>query len=657
MPLNFFRSKKRASNLSFSPALNKKLDHKLIQQLPGGSIPSFKQLKYLRQFLSSGEKKLLGALTALVIITGIAWGGWYSYSHLTRIPASGGDYREVLIGEPKYINPIFASANDVDSDIASLVYSGLFRYNNSRELVPDLAESYKVSADGKTYDVTVKSNITWSDGAPFKIDDILYTFSLIQNPEVGSPLYESFQGVEIVRLNETTIRFILKQPFAPFIHSLTTGILPQHIWQAAERPTALRLAKANLQPVGTGPWKFEKWAKSSDGSIQTYTLTRNESYFGPKPHLKTITFVFSPDMTLAINKVHSQEIDGIAFPPRSKKDLLTSRNLSSYTLELPQYTALFFNMQDELLKDKEVRSALRSSINKDLIIKESLDGQGTPVQSPILPGQPGFSSETKTAAFNPDEANALLDKKWARIQPEEYFKLRKEQVVADFKNDLEEQLKATASSTTSTAETIKQELANADDQLSEVVQKEMNPNQTFYRKDKSNHVISIKLICLDTAEQQKTAEVVAKQWQLLGIHTTIQRISADRMSQEVLRGHTYQVLLYGELVGADPDPFPLWHSSQISYPGLNITQFNNRTADKLLEDARAATDPKIRAEVYKKFQNILADEVPAIFLYTPTYNYVINKDVQGIEVGKLTKPSDRFNSLHEWYSKKKFSWK
>ena len=656
MPFNFFRSKK--NKLSLSPVLTKKMDRKLISQTQGGVIPSPRQLKYLGQFLSGQEKRTLSLLITLVIVTGIITGGVFLSTHVQRIPAVGGEYREALIGEPKYINPLFASANDVDSDLVGLLYAGLFRFNDKRELIPDLSASSTMSTDGKTYDITLKSGISWSDGVALTADDIVYTFELLQNPETGSPLYETFQGVEVKKISDTTVRFTLKQAFAPFLQSLTVGILPEHIWQNADKPGNLRLTSNNLQPhVTSGAWKFDHLVKASDGTVQSYILERNENYYGQKPFFKTLAFSFFPDITQATQKIHNQDVDALAFPLRSKNDLLTSRNLTAYKLELSQYTALFFNLQDEVVKDKDLRTALQQGTNKDLIIKEALQDQGVPVQSPILAGMVGYATDTKSLVFNFDAANALLDKQWTRIQPEEYFKLRKDQLTADYANDLKDQLKTTSSSTSSTVATLQQELAAADSQLTDIVHKEMSTEQTFYRKNKKNQVLSLTITCLDTPEQQKVAETIAKEWQLLGIQATIQRVNSDQISREVLRGRNFQILLYGELVGGDPDPYPLWHSSKIDYPGLNFTQFNNRTADKLLEDGRSATTLSARSEAYRKFQEILFTEIPAIFLYTPQYDYVISKNIKNVHIGNLVKPADRFNDLADWYTKMKFVWK
>jgi peptide/nickel transport system substrate-binding protein len=649
-----FWSKKPSSSLHFSPVLQKKLDHKLIIATQGRKIPTPRQLKYVGRFLTFKEKKILLVLSSITVLTAVLWGVIFLSTHLQRVPTIGGNYREALLGEPKYLNPLFASANDVDADISRLIYSGLFRYTETGDIAPDLAESYKVSADGKTYDITLKNNIHWSDGVDLKIDDVVYTFELLQNQEVNSPLYTSFQGVTVKKTSENTLRFTLKKPFAPFIHTLTVGIIPEHIWQNQKLDT-LRLAKANLQPIGTGPWKFDKLIKGSDGSIQEYILTRNENYYDQKPYFKTVTFTFFPDITLAISKLHSQDIDALAFPPRSENDLLNTRNVINYPVELPQYTALFFNLQDALMKDKDLRAALRLGTNKEMLLKQILDGNGVLVDSPLLTN---FITTSSAVLANPDAANALLDKKWSHIQPEEYLKIRKDQQLTEYQHQIEADLKDSSTSTTSTPSLTKEELAAADQQITEAVKKEMSPQQSFYRKDKNNQLLVVTITALDTPEQQKIANAIARQWQNLGIFTTIERVSAEQMSRQVLRNHdSYQIVLYGELVGADPDPYPLWHSSQISYPGLNITQFSNRTADKLLEDARATLDPALRSESYKKFQTILNDEIPAIFLYSPRYQYIINKDIKGVRVLKLIQPSDRFATLSEWYSKTKLVWK
>ncbi|EKD43160.1 MAG: hypothetical protein ACD_72C00422G0001, partial [uncultured bacterium] len=148
------------------------------------------------------------------MITLISWSVYAIATHSLLTPKFGGEYSEALIGQPKYINPLFASTNDVDADLSALMYSGLFKYNNNKQLTPDLAEKFVIASDQKTYDIELKKNLKWSDGEPITVDDILYTFETLQNAETGSPLITSFQGVRIEKTSDNAVRFTLKTPYA-----------------------------------------------------------------------------------------------------------------------------------------------------------------------------------------------------------------------------------------------------------------------------------------------------------------------------------------------------------------------------------------------------------------------------------------------------------
>ena len=112
-------------------------------------------------------------------------------------------------------------------------------------------------------------------------------------------------------------------------------------------------------------------------------------------------------------------------------------------------------------------------------------------------------------------------------------------------------------------------------------------------------------------------------------------------------------MLFGVIVGANPDPYPFWHSSQIQDPGLNLALFANRNVDKLLETARTTGDEAERKKSYQEFQDILSAELPAIFLYNPTYAYVVDQKIKGLDIDRIITPADRFNNLNEWYIKTK----
>ncbi len=675
---HLFFWKKQQKKLGALPSTN--FDQKLMKKVRSNFVPNWPQFRYLGNFLNKTEKRIIGISLIVLFLTLAGWGVLWFAKNNTLVPASGGDYSEALVGQPKYINPLFASTNDVDADLSSLIYTGLFKYNDQQKLLPDLASDYTVSDDGKIYNINLRKDVKWSDGEPLNADDVIYTFSTIQDPEVGSPLLATFQNIDLERTGDYSVRFTLKEPFALFLNSLTTGILPQHVWVNVP-PSGIRLAKNNLQPVGSGPWKFSKLTKDSSGNIQTYDLERNESYYRNIPHLKTLTFKFFTDFTQAASALKSQEITGVSFLPNDLANKIAGKNFQLYKFTLPQYTALFFNQTAApVLKDDQIRLALNLSLDKNQILAQALNNEGETINSPILKGEPGYNPSIVFPNFDQAKANQLLDKDWKRIQPEEFFKSEHDAMLKDRQSEIDALTKAPlgqktltpsttpavkgkaatttpATTTTTTAEQVAAETQRIEKEINDSVRQNMDADQSFYRKDKNNQILSITITTVDTPEYQQASQTIAKMWRAVGVKTTIQIVNSSQIAKDILRERNYQVLLYGEITGSDPDPYPFWHSSQINYPGLNLALFVDRTADKLMEDARATSTEQTRADLYEKFQQILAKELPAVFLYTPTYNFVASKDIKGISINQIFSPADRFNGLSDWYIKTKIQWK
>ncbi len=646
--LRFRRQKTVQSNVPqpvFRASVPKNLDRKLLQQARVSYLPSFKQLRYVGRFLSIKEKRLVRILIFLSTVTLLASSAFFAYQHIEKTPAEGGEYSEGFVGQPAFLNPLFSSTSEIDSDAVALLYSGLFRYNERRELVPDLAATHKISDDFRIYDITLKPNLLWSDGKPITAHDVVFTFESIQNPEVGSPLAPAFQGVKIEKINELTVRFTLKQAFAPFIHTLTTGIIPEHVWGAIDNPAHLKLAKTNLEPIGSGPWQYSRLVKRDGGGIETLSLTPNPYYHGNRPYIKKFTFHFYADQSNLLDALKTRKILAVSFPPRFTSSTLKSKITTSYPIELPQYTALFFNLDlNPFLKDKKIRTALSAAINKQTIIEDGLFSAGLLIESPILPGMIGYLATTSPSTTTLDMANNLLDTAWLRIQPEEYFKIRsnelkKERVNPDTKNQ----------PTSNTLE--------IDETIYNDVQKEMSPTQTFYRRDKKNQLLRLTISTVDTPEYVRVANIIAENWQSLGVQTTVKPISRQFFLRNVIKNRDYDAILYGEIVGGDPDPFPFWHSSQSNYPGLNLSLYSNRTVDRLLEEGRTTTDIMTRQKIYTAFQENLLADYPAVFLYTPLYNMLISSDVKNVTIPPLVVPSHRYTLFEKWYIKTHWKWK
>lgn len=604
------------------------LDARLVRSVTTFKLPSAKQWKYLPRLLSVSEKRIALALVLIAAVSGSILAGMLYTATTHETTQKGGSYTEGLVGSPQYINPLFLQNNDADRDLSALIYSSLIRYNERREPVGDLADHYTVSADGKTYTFALRQGIVWHDEEAFSADDVLFTFGKIQDPTLKSPLYISFKDVKVEKKDNQTIAFILQKPFAPFLDLMTVGILPQHIWKDIPNEQ-IPLAAYNIKPIGTGPWKFQTLQKEKDGSIISYTLVRNESYYGNVPLLDKMTFKFYPDTDAAVQGLKNRNVQGISFLPRMLRDRLKKdSDLSYYNFHLPQYTALFFNQDKKKeLASLGVRKALSFAIDKDRIVREVLGGEGSVIASPILSGFIGYDASLKPEAFDLSKAAKLLiDAGWKKNENGQWYqeKTVKERTLVTTTNARGKKISKT------------------------VVQSSI----------KASPPLSITIVTADQEELVKTAHSIEEGWKSLGIITDVQLSDPERIKQEVIDPRAYDVFVYGEIIGSDPDLYPFWHSSQARAPGLNLAGFSNASADKLLENARIETDQQKRSEMYKSFQKILVDAQPAVFLVNPSYNYVVEKKIKGISDGKyIVYPSDRFVDASNWHVKVKREWR
>ena len=631
-------------------------DFKLLQNAKRCSFPKWHQLRHLSKVLNQTERRVM-FLSLICLAWGLLWiGSNFLNRYRVEVPVNGGIYEEAVVGAPQYVNPIFASTNDADMDIVRLVYSGLMRYDEKYRLVPDLAVKYNVSQDKKVYTFELRKDVVWHDDEKFTANDVVYTIETIQNPSVGSPLLVTFQGVTVTALDDYTVQITLQESFSSFLSALTVGIIPEHAWFEVQ-PEQMRLAKINLQPIGTGPFKFKKLLKDDTGHIYNYEVERFDKYYRQPAYLDSFVFSFYPEYdgdSGAIKAFREQKTQGLSFVPHALIDKVERKNIVLHKLELPQYTALFFNQENSAaIKDYNVRLALAEALDKERIVREVLQQNAAVIDGPILPGFPGYSVDLKKIAFSFDEANKLLDKNWNRISAEDYKKSLLEVKLKEWEDKFKSEM---ASSTTSSTLDLPTEKIKATEEIQKQLDAELQAAQTFYRKNKAGEILEIDLVTLKNKEYEQAVGLVAGFWETIGVKTNIKLVEAKDFSRDVLKNRSYDVLLYGEIIGADPDPYPFWHSSQINYPGFNLAKYVNRSVDAVIEKIRGGVSEEEEITLYRKYQDTILSELPAIFLYMPTYTYATYNEIKGIEVGRISHPSDRLAGTANWYIKTKNRW-
>lgn len=629
----------------------KELDKKLVQSLNSKKIPSLRQIKHFPKTLDPKQKKTILGLIGLIFVCLIFIAVNFYLQNFLVTPAIGGEYTEGLIGAPQYINPVLSQTNDVDSDISRLIFSSLLKYDKNLQLVPDLAANWEESEDQKSYTFTLKDNIKWHDGQPLTADDLIFTFQSIKDPEFKSPLLISFRGVEIQKVDDLTVKFILPDPYPAFLEVLTVGILPEHIWGEIS-PINANLTEYNLKPVGSGPWKFKSLTKDRLGNIKSYNLVPNQEYYGPKPYIQGITFKFYPDFATTVEALKNHSIEGISFLPKDLKPELAGRKgVNYYSFYLPQYTAIFFNQKkNEILKSKNIRQALALGIDKSYILTEALSLEGEIIDGPILPTEI-FQDQEKKLKFDKNKANELLtDAGWNQISPAEYQKFIQEQ-----KDKAEEQEAKEDTGEDNSKENPESSLPEATTTPEVATEEITEDTQPFYRKN-GDQILELTLTTVNQPENVKAAGIIKEFWQNIGVKVNLNIVEGGKISREIIKPRNYEILLFGIIVGSNPDPYPFWHSSQVQDPGLNIAMMANRQVDKILEDAKATSDPEKQKQLYQNFYDILTSEIPAIFLHNPTYTYVVDKKIKGIQIDRMIIPADRFNNIEDWYIKTKRRW-
>jgi peptide/nickel transport system substrate-binding protein len=564
-----------------------------------GGLPTWQQWQQLPKILSAAERRILIFALSASLASLASLATWYIATHRVDIPAVGGEYVEALIGEPQFINPLYATQSDVDQDLTKLVYSGLLKWDPGQGLVNDLASEVTVSEDGKTYTVKIRDDAKFHNGEEVRARDIIFTIDAIQNPQYRSPLAVSFRGVTVSQVDDKTVAFTLEEPFAPFLSTLTVGILPAGIWGEIEPRNAL-LASRNLEPIGSGPYRFEEFAKDRSGNILSYTLERNPAYYASPALIERLIFKFYPSAAEAVRALENRNVEGVSFIPADlETEVDGARSVVLWRPSLPREVALYFNQStSEVLKDKAVRTAIAQAIDKSQLVTEVLGGHGLAIDAPILPGMLGEHPEVAKIAYDPAAAAAALETAG--------YKLAEGATVRTLKKEPE---------------------GEAPNELTVTITTAQNP------------------------EFVRTAEIIAARLSAVGIKAEVRTVPAEEFFTSTIEPKDYEVLLTGTLLGLDPDPYPFWHSSQNRPGGLNLALYANRNADALLEAARKSTNSEERAQKYREFQDLIAADVPAVFLYQSSYAYAVADKIRNVTLERLVSPSDRFANVVEWYIK------
>ena len=553
---------------------------------------------------------------------------------------------EALVGQIGKLNPLLAINNPVDRDITALIFEGLTTTNEYGEVISDLAESWRVTDNGLQYIFVLRQDVLWQDGIPFSAEDVVFTVELLSDPLFpgAESLHAFWSTVEVDALSDTLVRFRLTQPLASFPDQLRIGLVPAHVLKGTPVQDLWR-HPFNLAPIGTGPYQIETLT-ASDGQIDGIQL-RVAPVYRQRPEgqdgylLDRIVFRTYPNHKNAIEAYLSGEVNSIGTVPQQRlADAYQLPGASLYTAVDPRVGVLVYNWKREdirFVRNARARLALAHAIDRGALVSENLAGRAILADSPLLPNSWAFAPGTwptydvQQAQYMLDTANLVFEEEVAEPLPAE-----ETETPAETPPDAEAEGipdgNQTAGSETPSPDTGEAAEAPPEEEATPA------PPLRF----------ALTILTLDDAALVGLAEGIAAGWRQIGLEASVDAVAADKLHARLEAGDFDAALIELDFApNADPDSYVFWHQGQYG-TGQNYGGMDDRRISEALEQARREPNSLNRLVYYRTFQALFAERVPALVLYYPLYTYAVDARLQGVQLGFMSSPSDRFRTIQNW---------
>lgn len=541
----------------------------------------------------------------MIVIVGIQL-MWFQQSYRTTTAASGGTYAEASLGPIDTLNPLYAVSN---AEVAAghLLFSALYTYDESGHLRADLAESVQMDPTGTVYTVKIRSDAVWHDGTRVNANDVAFTVNLIKNPSTRSPLRSNWQDVMVKAIDDTTIQFELPASYAAFSHALTFAVLPQHILGKVE-PSTIRENVFSRSPVGSGPFSFRLLQNVGTTAHRAVHMTAFEDYYKGTPLINRFEVHAFNERSDIVKAIKTGQVNAAADLSSADLNQVDTKNYAVVSRPVNAGVYALLNVDSPILKEKGIRQALQLATDSEAIRK------GLEVKIPS-------TDHPKDRSRDRVLAKPALDLPFVRGQ------LTGADIPARPAFDI----------------------TRAGQLLDSVGWKMMGT----VRKNDAGQVLTLNVATTKNSGYEKSLEILVGQWRQLGITINTNIVDTNDPSsnfvQNVLQPRSYDVLLYELAIGADPDVYAYWHSSQANQNGYNFSNYKNATADAALASARSRVESDLRNAKYKSFANQWIDDVPAIGLYQSVAEYVASRKAQTVNGDTtLVSSNDRYANVLYW---------
>jgi peptide/nickel transport system substrate-binding protein len=482
-------------------------------------------------------------------------------------PAPGGGVVFPIVGDPTF-NPWHPRHFVESIFVTRVLFNGLTKWGKESRWVGDLAESWDVSADGLTWTFKLRRGVKWHDGRDFTADDVKFTYDIILNPRLGATGRAAFSNIKETRVVDPyTVQFLMSAPQASLV--AVVGV------NAGIIP---RHAFAGVAPENY--WTHDAFNKRMPIGTGAYkmkeyvsgsyvTLEKNPAYFGGAPSIDTITYKVLPDVNAQIAQFLAGDLNILFIDnPALVKAVQGRPNVEINTLPQNNFYYLAPNHRNPLFGDRRVRQAMLHALDRPAMIRGFLEGFATPASTPLTPVLKNF--------FNPNVKTYEFDRAKAR-----------------------------------------QLLAEAGWQP--------GPDGVL---TKGGQRFRFTLLYPTVQYFEPLAALVQQYLRAVGIETVLEGREFNVFIQGML-ARRYDALLGWWIMPEDPDFFNYAHSSAAER-GFNLPMYNNREADALMEAGRRATTVAERERIYKRLQELLAEDLPYLQLWWPNEIRAWHKRLKGI---------------------------
>jgi len=525
------------------------------------------------------------ALVAVLIVAIALQMAWTHDSYETKAQVAGGTYAEGMLGPIQTLNPLYARSN-AELAASKLIFSGLLDYDTTGKLRNDVALSITADSAGKVYTAHLRDDVRWHDGTLLTADDVVFTTAMMRHPDTRATLASSWEQVKVRALDPRTVQFTLPSSYGAFPHALTFPILPKHLLGEVD-PGAMMQHSFGISPVGSGPFSLRLLQTVGSSEEKIVHLSGWESYHRGAPSLARFELHGYAQPADIVKAINEHDINAALDLPSGATILPDDFTMTTHPLANGVYALL--NTRSPVLKDKQIRRALQ--LGTDVEKVRQVVGDAPQLDSPVLPSQLLGVTLPQKPALNAAAAQQLLQKAGWKLAGE--------------------------------------------------------------TRTKRGQPLRIELAAVKDARYSAVMNELARQWRELGFEVVQKefdgRETGQSFAQAVLQPRAYDVLIHELAIGADPDVFAYWHSSQAGALGRNFSSYKSQVADDILVSARLSSDETLRAQKYRAFTRQWLADAPAIGLYQSVMEYAKTARVSSFTGGTtLPSPTERYANVLYW---------